>query len=207
MARAKGALAAAQAADDVDAELRAAQALSDAKLAFDYAKADHDLLCSEQPLSAEQRYRLMANEQRGGRRASPAQRQAMEDYVAVSDRFYRCLSDPDRMAVDERTRTQIGEIRRLLGRSILDEDITVYRVMRADAPADAPVFLSTTTDPEFAAKFLKQQGGGGSHVIKRIQVAAGSRALFMNNAFEREVLLDGADSHPMEEWHPAPAAG
>jgi ADP-ribosyltransferase exoenzyme len=109
------------------------------------------------------------------------------------------------LAVDRRTRQQIQDIRRVLKRSRAPEDLTVYRVVPADVPVNDRAFLSTTTDPAFARQFQKRFGGRPTRILK-INVAAGTSALFINNTFEREVLLDGTDRHPTEVWEePQPA--
>lgn len=179
------------------AYLKASNALTDAEMALERAHRDFHLVESGKPLSAEDRYRVLMNEQRDRRRVSPAQREALQDYVAVSDRFNNCLRDPARLAYDPRTRAQIREIRRVLKRSRAPEDLVVYRLMPPGASLDR-AFLSTTLDPEFARRFRSAHGGRGT--IVRIRVPAGSPALFINNTHEREVLLDGNDNHVAEVW-------
>jgi hypothetical protein len=179
------------------AYLKASNALTDAEMALERAHQDFHLIEGGKPLSDGDRYRVLMNEQRDRRRATRAQKDAMQDYVAVSDRFNACLRDPERLAADHQTRAQIAEIKRVLRRSRTPEELVVYRWMPPGASLDR-AFLSTTLDPEFARAFRAQHGGHGS--IVRIRVPAGARALFINNAFEREVLLDGADNHPAEVW-------
>jgi hypothetical protein len=197
LSRARKALQDADTADDMTAHLEASKALTDAEMALERAHDDFHLIESGKPLSAEDRYRVLMNEQRDRRRATQAQKDALRDYVAVSDRFNACLRDPERLAADHQTRAQITEIRRVLKRSQTSEEIVVYRWMPPGANLDQ-AFLSTTLDPEFARTFRAQHGGRGS--IVRIRVPAGARALFINNTYEREVLLDGADGHTAEMW-------
>jgi hypothetical protein len=184
---------------EMDAYLKATDQVLRATMALERARADHDLVCSGKPLSAEDRYRILMNEQRDHRRTSQAQDIALQDYVANSGRFNFCLRDPKLLAADDRTRAQIADIRRVLKRSTITEGITVYRVVPADAPAADRAFLSTTLDPQFALRYQKQFGGRPTRILK-IDVAAGSRALYINNTFEREVLLFGDDHHPVEVW-------
>lgn len=206
ISRAQKAVESALEAGDMDAYLKASTAVTHAQMAFERAQADHELLCSGQPLSAEDRYRVLMNEQRDRRRVSPAQAMALQEYVGNSDRFNHCLRNPERWAADPHTRAQVRDIQRVLKRSHAPEDLTVYRVVPADATATDRAFLSTTTDPEFARRFQKQFGGRPTRILK-IDVKAGSRALFINNTFEREVLLLGEDHHPAVVWkEPLPAA-
>lgn len=195
LSRARQALRVAEESDEPGAFEEAFNAVTSAQSGLDEARRAHELAHSGRELNAEERYRVLLAQQRGHRRVlRPVEAEAMSDYVANSDRFNAHLRDPD-APTDQRTRDQVAAIRRVLSRSVLDRELTVYRVVPAEAANIDRAFLSTTLDPQFARDFQKQHAGRATRILE-ITVPAGSRALFINNTFEREVLLDGVDNHP-----------
>ena len=195
LARARQALAAVEESEEPGVFEEAFRAYTSAQSGLAEARAAHELAHSGRELTAEERYRVLLADQRGRRRLlRPDEAEAMSDYVANSDRFNAHLRDPDGPA-DQRTRDQVAAIHRVLSRSRADRELTVYRVVPAEARPGDRAFLSTTLDPQFARNYQKQFAGRETRILE-ITVPAGSRALFINNIFEREVLLDGADNHP-----------